>query len=128
MDPIADMIIRMKNASDSRKESVVFPCSKLRLPILECLMKEGFIQYFGKKGKKAVKFIEVVLSYQDDLPRISNVTRMSKSSKRIYNKSKDIRKVKNGIGVLILSTSKGIMTDRQAREANIGGEALFKIW
>ena len=127
-DVIADMIVQIKNAGDSRKESVVFPHSKLKLAILDVLMTEGFVKSFGKKGKKVAKFIEVGLVYNDGTPRISGVSRVSKSSKRIYQGAKDIRKVKNGMGALILSTPKGIMTDKQAREAKVGGEALFKIW
>ena len=128
MDPISDMIVRIKNASDSRKESVVFPYSALKLAISDALFKEGFIQSFGKKGKKIVKFIEIVLSYENDEPKIKGVERVSKTSKRIYYGSKDIPRIKNGYGRLILSTPKGIMTDKAAKEANVGGEALFKIW
>jgi len=132
MDPIADMIVRIKNATDSKKESVVFPYSKLKLSILDLLQKEGFIKSFGKKGKKVVKFIEVVLSYEGDgnkkESRINGVERVSKSSKRIYVGSKEIKRVKNGLGSLILSTPKGIMTDKMAKEAKVGGEALFEIW
>lgn len=128
MDTIADMIIRMKNAGDSKKESVVFPYSKLKLSILDVLFKEGYIASFGKKGKKIAKFIEVVLSYEDGESKIHGVERVSKSSKRVYTKSKDVKKVKSGMGSLIISTPKGIMTDKQAKEAKVGGEALFKIW
>ncbi|HEY4508876.1 MAG TPA: 30S ribosomal protein S8 [Candidatus Paceibacterota bacterium] len=132
MDAISDMIIRIKNASASKKESVVFPYSKLKLAIADCLFKAGFIKSFGKKGKKIQKFIEVVLIYgtgaEDGVPKITGVDRVSKSSKRVYNKSKDIKKVKSGYGNLILSTPKGIMTDKEATLANVGGEALFKIW
>ncbi|KKR31841.1 MAG: 30S ribosomal protein S8 [Parcubacteria group bacterium GW2011_GWF2_39_8b] len=128
MDPIADMIVRIKNASDSKKKSVVFPHSKLKLTIADVLMKEGFIKSFSKKGKKLIKFIEVELIHTDGVPRIHGVERVSKSSKRIYQKSKDIRKVKSGMGALVLSTPKGIMTDKQARIENVGGEALFKVW
>ena len=129
MDPISDMIVRIKNASDSRKESVVFPYSKLKLSILDVLMKAGFVKSFGKKGKKITKFIEVVLLYDENgKSLISGVERVSKTSKRIYNKSKDIRRVKSGFGSLILSTPKGIMTDKTAKEAGVGGEVLFKIW
>ena len=128
MDPIADMLTRIKNASDSKKESVVLPHSKLKLAILEVLFKENFIKSFGKKGRKAVKFIEVGLIYDNDGPKISGVERVSKTSKRIYQKAKDIRKVKSGFGSLILSTPKGIMTEKSAKVANVGGEALFKIW
>ena len=127
-DPIADMIVRLKNASDSKKDSVVFPLSKIKLAILDVLLKEGFVKSFGKKGKKVAKFIEVGLIYDANGPKISGVERVSKASKRVYSKSKEIRKVKNGLGALIISTPKGIMTDKAAREANLGGEALFKIW
>ena len=128
MDPIADMIVRIKNASDSKKESVVFPYSKLKVAVLDVLQKEGFIKSFGKKGKKIAKFIEVGLVYNDGTPKIMGVERVSKTSKRVYQKSKEINKVKSGLGSLILSTPKGIMTDKQAKVENVGGEALFKIW
>lgn len=129
MDQIADMIIRIKNASDSKKESVVFPYSNLKLAILDVLMKNGYIKSFGKKGKKVVKYIEVGLLYNaDGIPAVHGVDRVSKSSKRVYQKVGDIKKVKNGLGSLILSTPKGIMTDKTAKEAKVGGEALFKIW
>ncbi len=129
MDPIADMIVRIKNATDSKKESVVFPHSKTKVAILDTLLKNGFIKSFGKKGKKVAKWIEVVLAYDENGDGlVTGAERVSKTSKRIYNKSKDIRSVKNGMGRLILSTSKGIMTDKEAKEAKVGGEALFKIW
>ncbi len=128
-DPIADMIVRIKNAGDSKKESVVFPHSKLKLAILDTLMKEGFVKSFGKKGKKVVKYIEVILAYDEDgVSKISGFERISKSSKRVYNKARDIKKVRNGFGALVLSTPKGIMTDKTAKISNVGGEALFKIW
>lgn len=128
-DPIGDMIIRLKNASLSKKETASFPYSKLKVAILEVLEKNGFIKSFGKKGKKVVKFIEVTLAYDESgYPKINGVERVSKASKRVYQKSKEIRKVKSGFGSLIMSTPKGIMTDKMAKEAKVGGEALFKIW
>ncbi len=128
-DPIADMIVRLKNATDSKKESVVFPYSKLKVAILDTLLKEGYVKSFGKKGKKIVKFIEVVLSYDENgVGLIHGVERISKTSKRVYSKTRDIRKVKNGLGSLILTTPKGIMTDKQAKAEKVGGEAMFKIW
>lgn len=128
MDPLSDMIVRIKNAAESKKESVVFPYSKLKLAILDVLLKEGYVKSFGKKGKKVVKFIEVVLAYDGKDAKITGVKRVSKTSKRIYVGSKEIRRVKNGLGSLILSTPKGIMTDKAAKEAKVGGEALFEIW
>ncbi len=122
------MIVRIKNATDSKKESVVFPYSKIKLAILEILQKEGYIKSFGKKGKKVIKFIDVTLSYDGKDGRINGVKRVSKTSKRVYVGSKEIKKVKNGLGTLVLSTPKGIMTDKMARDAKVGGEALFEIW
>ena len=128
MDPISDMIVRIKNASDSGKESVVFPYSKMKLAILDVLLKEGFVKSFGRKGKKTVKYIETVLLYDNGNPRIHGVDRVSKQSKRVYKKAKDIYPVKNGLGILVLTTPKGIISDKTARKEKIGGEALFKIW
>jgi small subunit ribosomal protein S8 len=128
MDIISDMIVRIKNAADAKKESVVFPHSKLKLAIADALFKAGYIKSFGKKGKKIAKFIEVGLIYEDGESKIKGVERVSKTSKRVYHQVKDIHKVKSGHGSLILSTPKGIMTDKMAREEKVGGEALFKIW
>ena len=128
MDPIADMIVQIKNASLSGKESVVFPYSKLKLAILDVLLKEGFIKSFGKKGKKVVKFIEVVLAYDENGPKVSDISRISKTSKRVYQKAKELRPVKNSFGIAVISTSKGLMSDKMARVEKLGGEILFKIW
>ena len=127
-DPIADMIVRIKNAGDSGKESVVFPYSKLKEAILGVLVKNKYIKSFSKKGKKLVKWIEAVLLYEDGKAKIQGLSRVSKTSKRIYHKAKDIKMVRSGFGSLIISTPKGIMTDKEAKEVNVGGEALFKIW
>ena len=94
MDPLSDMIVRIKNAAESKKESVVFPYSKLKLAILDVLMKEGYVKSFGKKGKKVVKFIEVVLAYDGKDAKISGVKRVSKTSKRVYVGSKKSEKLK----------------------------------
>ena len=115
MDPISDMIIRIKNATESKKESVVFPSSKLKLAIADALFKDGFVKSFGKKGKKIAKFIEVGLIYENGESKIHGVERVSKTSKRIYKKAGDIKKVKGGMGAMVLSTPKGIMTSARGR-------------
>lgn len=127
-DPIADMIIRLKNGGDSNKETVSFPFSKLKYEICAVLEKEGFIHSIAKKGKKVTKSIEVGLVYQNKFPRIEGVKRISKSSRRVYKKADELKPVKNGYGTLILSTPKGILTGSVARKAKVGGEALFEIW
>ncbi len=129
MDPISDMIIQIKNAGTMKKESVTLTHSKLKYAILECLKKAGFVTEVTKKGKKVVKYIEVTLAYEaDGRPKIEDVKRMSKTSKRMYLGAKDIRFVKNGYGVMVMSTPKGIMTGSEARKLQIGGEALFMAW
>ncbi|MES3005260.1 MAG: 30S ribosomal protein S8 [Patescibacteria group bacterium] len=127
-DPIADMIIRIKNATESKKESVVIPFSSIKLAIADVLFKNGYIKSFGKKGKKVVKFIEVGLAYADGEGKVKGMERVSKTSKRVYTKSKDLRRVKNGMGLLVLSTNKGLMTDKEAREAKLGGEEILRVW
>lgn len=127
-DPIADMIVRMKNAGDSRKDTTSFPYSKIKFDICEVLRDEGFIGTFAKKGKKVATSIEVELLYPGDESRIKGVRKVSKPSRRIYQGAKDIRRVKNGFGMLVLTTPKGIMTGDTARKEKIGGEALFEIW
>ncbi|OGD67616.1 30S ribosomal protein S8 [Candidatus Campbellbacteria bacterium RIFOXYC2_FULL_35_25] len=129
MDKISNLIISIKNASNARKEYASVPFSKFKLEIAELLQKENYIKSVSKKGKKVKKTLELEISYNEDKsPKITDVKRVSKLSKRIYFGVKDIRTVKGGKGLLVLSTPKGILTDRQARKEGVGGEALFKIW
>lgn len=128
-DPIAAMITQIHNAGAVRKETAVLPYSKLKMSILDVLAKAGFIKSASKKGKKVIKFIEVTLLYEaDGSPKIRGVKRLSKSSKRVYLKSQDIRPVKNGYGIMVVSTPKGVMSDEMARKEKVGGEALCTIW
>jgi small subunit ribosomal protein S8 len=128
MDPISNMIIMMKNASLAGRESVIFPYSKMKNAILQCLKREGYILEFSKKPRKNGMILEVKLLYLDNQPKISNVQRISKQSRRIYFGVKNIHPVRNGAGLLILSTPKGILSGKKAKQEQVGGEALFKIW
>lgn len=128
-DSISDMMIQIKNAGLAKKESVVFPFSKLKMSIMETLVKAGFIKSVVKKGKKVIKYIDVTLNYHNDGgPMISGVSRVSKNSKRIYIKSKDIRPVRDGYGVMVVSTPKGVMSGVDAKKDGLGGEVLIKVW
>ena len=127
-DQIANLIVSLKNASDAGHTSLVSPFSNMKASVLELLEKEGFVGQVAKKGKKVTKFIEVGLLYENGQPRIQGVERLSTFSKRHYKGVADIHPVKNGHGLLILSTPKGILTDKQAKKEKVGGEALFKIW
>jgi len=128
MDSISNMIIIMKNGSLAGKESVFFPYSKMKNAIMECLKKEGYISEISKKTKKGQPILEVRLIYLDKKPRITEVERISKQSRRVYFRMKDIHSVRNGSGLLVLSTPKGILSGKEARKEQVGGEALFKIW
>jgi small subunit ribosomal protein S8 len=128
MDSISNMIIMMKNASLAGKETVSFPYSKMKNAIAECLKKEGYVGAVSKKVKGGLPILEVVLVYIDKKPKIVEVERMSKQSKRVYFGMKDIHQVKSGFGLLVLSTPKGILSGKDARKEQVGGEALFKVW
>jgi len=128
MDQIANMIIIMKNASLAGKESVMLPHSKLKNAILECLKKEGYVSTISKKVRQGQSVLEVELVYVEKQPKITEVERISKQSRRVYFGMKDIHSVRNGSGLLVLSTPKGILSGKEARKEQVGGEALFKIW
>jgi small subunit ribosomal protein S8 len=128
MDSISNMIIMIKNAGLANKTSVSFPYSKVKNAIAECLKKEGYILNYFKKVKLGKPVLEVELIYVNKKPKISDVLRVSKLSKRVYFKVKDIHTVKNGLGILVLSTPKGILSGKEARKEQVGGEVLFKMW
>lgn len=118
----------MKNGSLAGKESVFFPYSKMKNAIAECLKKEGYVSNIAKKVKKDQPVLEVGLIYRDKNPKITEVERISKQSRRVYFGMKDIHSIRNGSGLLVLSTPKGILSGKDARKEQVGGEALFKIW
>ncbi len=128
MDPISNMIIMLKNASLAGKEYVSMPYSNMKNSIAECLKKEGFIGKVSKKAKKGFPTLEMELVYVNNKPKITEVERISKQSRRVYFQVKDIYPVRSGSGILILSTPKGILSGKEARKEQVGGEALFKVW
>ena len=128
-DPIADFIIRLKNAGAVKKTSVSVPFSILKMAVAEKLKDAGYVKAVEKKGKKVRKTLDVVLEYSETgSHKIAGVKRISKPGRRVYKSVREIRPVRYGHGALILSTPKGIMTDTEARQEKVGGEALFEIW
>ncbi len=127
-DTIGDLIIRLTNAGAVGKKTVAIPFSNLKFSIAEKLKDSGYISHVEKKGKKVKKIIEVGLKFTDGGPLIRGVKRISKPGRRLYVGARDITPVQQGKGSLILSTPKGILTDKEARKENVGGEALFEIW
>lgn len=127
MDPISNMLTSIRNALAVGKETVSFPFSKLKYEIGELLRKQGFVEKVEKKGR-VKKFIEIVLKYENKTPAISGLKRISKPGQRIYLPYKKIKRVKGGYGFAIISTSKGLMTEKEARKQKLGGEILCEIW
>lgn len=123
-DPISDMLTRIRNAQQAEKESVSMPSSKLKAAIAKVLKDEGYIENFAVKGEASKPVLEVELKYYAGSPVIEKIERVSRPGLRIYKPSRDIPNVMNGLGVAIVSTSKGVMTDRKARGMGIGGEVL----
>lgn len=128
MDAISNFIIKLKNAGNAGHESVTLPHSNLKTAIAEVLQKEGFVKSVEERQEKGKKVLEIALIAENRVPKIKGVQRLSKPSKRIYKKASEIRAVKSGYGALILSTSSGVMTGREAKKHKLGGEALFTIW
>ena len=126
-DPIADMLTRIRNAQMVQKVSVVMPASKLKTAIAEVLKSEGYIDGFALKGEAAKPELEIALKYYAGKPVIEHIERVSRPGLRVYKGRHDIPSVMNGLGVAIVTTPKGVMTDRKARQAGIGGEVLCYV-
>lgn len=122
------MLISLKNAGNAGKEMAVVPFSQIKESIAMVLFKNGFIASYAKKGKKTVKTLELGIAYEGKKPKIADVARISKPSCRSYIKASEIKSIKSGYGMMVISTPKGIMTGDEARKAQVGGEALFKIF
>ncbi|MFA6354993.1 MAG: 30S ribosomal protein S8 [Candidatus Paceibacterota bacterium] len=128
MDQIANMINMIKNAGRAEHESIVVSYSKIKQSIADCLLKEGYIASVSKKVKKGMPILEVGILYIDGAPKVGGAERISKSSCRVYKGVKDIKSARKGAGLIVFSTPKGIMTDKEARKEMVGGEVLFRMW
>ncbi len=129
VDPIGDMLTRIRNGQMRSLNKILIPFSKFRLKILEVLKKEGYIVDFYLDDKKdKIKSIIVVLKYFEGEPVIKEIKRVSKPGRRVYSRAVSIPKVKNGLGLAILSTSKGVMSDSEAIKNNLGGEIICRVF
>jgi len=128
IDPIGDMLAQIRNAGAVRKDSITLPYSKLRFAVASALLKSGYVRIVTKKGKKVVRLMEIGLLYTDGKPRVTGAERISRCSRRVYYGVKDIKPVRHGYGMLMLSTPAGILSGDEAKKLKVGGEALFKIW
>lgn len=128
-DPIGDLITRIRNAQMRKHQSMTVPASKLRGRVLDVLMDEGYIRGYSRvelDGRKPE--FEVELKYFDGAPVITNIKRVSKPGRRVYSSVSDLPSVRNGLGISVVSTPKGVMSDTAARAANVGGEVLFQVY
>ena len=128
-DPVGDMIARIKNAAQRRRARVITPASKLRQRVLDVLQAEGYIRGYSRSDSaEGFPQFEIELKYYDNEPVIAEISRVSKPGRRVYTSIGDLPPVKNGLGISILSTSKGVMSDTAARDANVGGEVLCRVY
>jgi small subunit ribosomal protein S8 len=128
-DPLGDLLTRIRNASRARQSRCSAPASKLRANVLEVLKREGYIRGFSaEEVRPGVAVINIELKYSDGEPAIKEITRVSKPGRRVYSKIAELPKFYNGLGISILSTPKGVMSDHEARTANVGGEVLCRVF
>ncbi len=129
MDPVADMLTRIKNAQTALKEEVLLPYSNFKYEIAKILEEEGFVKDVQKLGRKNEKKIKIDIKYRKkNVPAINDLKKVSKPGQRIYKSARDIRPVRGGHGISIISTSKGIMRGKEAKRKNIGGELICEVW
>ena len=128
-DPIGDMIARIKNAAERRRSKVSTPASRMRGRVLDVLQSEGYIRGYARVEQPGQHpEFEIELKYFDGEPVIAEIARVSKPGRRVYSSIGDLKPVKNGLGISILSTSKGVMSDSAARDQNVGGEVLCRVY
>ena len=128
-DTLGDMLTRIRNGQTTNKKVVDAPASRFRKNVLEVLKREGFIRNFEEKViKPGINFFEIELKYYNGKPVITEIKRVSKPGRRVYSNIKNLQKTYNGLGISILSTPRGVMSDVEAREANVGGEVLCTIY
>lgn len=127
-DPIGDMITRIRNAQMRNRPTVSTPASKLRARVLDVLVEEGYIRGYREVSEGAHKSLEIELKYFDGAPVIEMIARVSKPGRRVYSSVKDLPLVRNGLGIAVVSTPQGVMSDNAARAANVGGEVLIQVY
>lgn len=128
-DPLGDMLTRIRNGQRARKSMVTSPASKLRTNVLEVLKREGFIRSFSQhEVRRGISEIEIELKYHEGDPVIREISRVSKPGRRVYSGIKDLPRVYDGLGISILSTPRGVLSDSEARDQNVGGEVLCRVF
>ena len=127
-DPLGDMLTRIRNGQQAKKDTVLSPASKLRANVLEVLRREGYIRGFSEDDTGKHKTLRIELKYFEGEPAIKHVARVSKPGRRVYSGNKDLPVIRNGLGITIVSTPKGVLSDAEARAQNVGGEVLAEVF
>ena len=128
-DPLGDMLTRIRNGQQARKDSILTPASKLRARVLDVLQREGYIRGYSEADSgTATAALRIDLKYFEGKPAIQHVARVSKPGRRVYSGSDELPRIRNGLGIVIVSTPKGVLSDAEAREQNVGGEVLCQVF
>jgi small subunit ribosomal protein S8 len=127
-DPLGDMLTRIRNGQQARKDSILTPASKLRTHVLDVLQREGYIRGYAEDATGAHPQLRIELKYFEGQPAIKHVARVSKPGRRVYSGSKELPVIRNGLGITIVSTPRGVLSDAEARAQNVGGEVLAEVF
>ena len=127
-DPLGDLLTRIRNGQRAKKDSVTSPASKLRARVLEVLQREGYIRGFSEDATGQHPALRIELKYFEGEPAIKHVARVSKPGRRVYSGSRDLAVIRNGLGITIVSTPRGVLSDAEARAQNVGGEVLAEVF
>ena len=127
-DPLGDMLTRIRNGQQARKDSILTPASKLRAFVLDVLQREGYIRGYSEEVLAGQKGLRIELKYFEGQPAIQHVARVSKPGRRVYSGARELPRIRNGLGITIVSTPRGVLSDAEARDQNVGGEVLAEVF
>ena len=127
-DPLGDMLTRIRNGQSAKKDSILTPASKLRANVLDVLQREGYIRGYSEEELAGQKGLRIELKYFEGRPAIQHVSRVSKPGRRVYSGAQELPRIRNGLGITIVSTPKGVLSDAEARDQNVGGEVLAEVF
>ena len=127
-DPLGDLLTRIRNGQQARKDSVLTPASKLRTRVLDVLQREGYIRGYAEEQLAGQKGLRIELKYFEGQPAIQHLARVSKPGRRVYSGAQELPRIRNGLGTIIVSTPRGVLSDVEAREQNVGGEVLAEVF
>jgi small subunit ribosomal protein S8 len=127
-DPLGDMLTRIRNGQQARKDSILTPASKLRTRVLDVLQREGYIRGYSEEELAGQRGIRIELKYFEGQPAIQHLARVSKPGRRVYSGAQELPRIRNGLGTIIVSTPRGVLSDVEAREQNVGGEVLAEVF